>query len=149
MRLSNNYLQTGQKEIEEINSLTDKALFEDFETNNKYSVEKGTLIKGMKSKSLSTTPQIVEFEIKDKGTPQVCLLILNDGDLPEEVQLKYGDTVQKFLIDWNEWGWAPISLEKRINIPDKVKFEIFVKNEKPELKLAKVYVRYQDLGYTD
>ena len=50
--------------------------------------------------------------------------MLNDSPKPEKVLLKYDGITQEFLISWNEWGWAPISLLKQYDKDQKIEFEI-------------------------
>jgi hypothetical protein len=74
---------------------------------------------------------------------------LNDSPEPEKVLLKYDGITQEFLIDWNEWGWAPVSLLKEYDENKNVEFEILSNKPDTHLKIAKVYLRYQDLSKTD
>ena len=84
-----------------------------------------------------------------RGSVQICLLILNDSKKPEKVIVKYQGITQEFLVNWNEWGWAPITLLKEFPIDEKVDFEISAFDHDSLLKISKVYFRYQDIGLTD
>ncbi len=79
---------------------------------------------------------------------QLCLLILNDSQKPEKILVKYEGITQEFLIDWNEWGWALITLLKEYDLNSKVDFEIAPAEQNTHLKIAKVYLVYQNFGYT-
>ncbi len=146
--LSNNTLQAGQKEIAKVESLPDRQIFEDFKTEIKYSVDKGEKVNGLYSHDLKSNPLKINMNTK-KGALQLCLLMLNDSPKPEKVLLKYDGITQEFLISWNEWGWAPISLLKQYNKGEKVEFEIVAAEPNTHLKIAKAYLRYQDIGFTD
>jgi hypothetical protein len=84
-----------------------------------------------------------------RGSVQLCLLILNDSIKPEKVIVKYQGITQEFLINWNEWGWAPITLLKEFPTDGKVDFEISAFDQNSHLEISKVYFRYQDIGHTD
>ncbi len=146
--LSNNNLQADQKEIIKVSSLPDEQVFEDFETEIKYSVDKGEMINGLTSHDLKKDPLKVSMNSK-KGALQLCLLILNESPKPEKVLLKYNGITQEFLVSWNEWGWAPISLLKQYEKGEKIEFEIIAADPNSHLKIAKAYLRYQDIGFTD
>ena len=79
----------------------------------------------------------------------MCLLILNDSSIPEKVFIKYEGITQEFTIDWNEWGWAPVTLLKEYPDDKTVEFEIFAKRKDTNLKISKVYIGYQDIKKTD
>lgn len=146
--LSNNSLYPGQKEIAKIEGLSDDQVFEDFKTEMKYSVDKGEKKDGLYSYDLKNGPLKIELSSK-KGALQLCLLIANDSSLPEKILLKYDGIIQEFLINWNAWGWAPISLLKEYDKDQTVKFEIAGADANNQLKISKVYLRYQDIGLTD
>jgi hypothetical protein len=145
---SNNNLQTGQKEISKVPSLTDEQVFEDFETEIKYSVDKGEMINGLAAHDLKNDPLKIKMNTK-KGALQLCLLILNTSPKPEKILLKYNGMMQEFWVSWNDWGWAPISLLKQYDKGEKVEFEIVADDPNTHLKIAKAYLRYQDIGFTD
>ncbi len=149
IHFSNNTLQKDQKEITYVKALPNGKIFDDFNTDYKYSVKDGKTIKGLYAQSLGLNPVKVEFELPDKGTPQVCLLISNESGRPEKVKIKYEGIVQEFLVDWKEWGWAPVTLNKVIKNPRKVFFEIYTDKNDSGLNLSKVYLRFLNLGYTD
>jgi hypothetical protein len=76
-------------------------------------------------------------------------LVLNESTVPGKVLVKYEGTTQEFMINWDEWGWAPITLLKDYPKEQKVEFEIIAESQKTRLKLAKAYIRYQDTKKTD
>jgi hypothetical protein len=147
--LSGNTVQTGQKEIIKVKPLPDEQFFEDFKTELKYSVEKGEKVKGLIAHDLRNEPLKFNIEITKRGSLQLCLLILNGAPKPEKVYIKYEGITQEFKINWNDWGWAPITLLKDYPINRKVDFEILASDPDTELKVAKVYFRYQDVKKTD
>ena len=149
LQFSNNLLQAGQKETRRVESLPDEQLFHDFETEIKYSVDQGENIKGLIAHDLRSKALNVNFDITKRGSLQLCFLILTDSPKPEKVLVKYEGITQEFLINWNEWGWAPFTLLKEYNTDRKVDFEIIASEQNTNLKIAKVYLRYQNIGHTD
>ena len=149
LNLYNNILQAGQRETAKVASLPDSQLFDDFKTELKYSVEKGKIINGLTAQSLNNNPLRFNIEMNVRGSVQMCLLILNDSKKPEKVIVKYQGITQEFLVNWNEWGWAPISLLKEFPTDGKVDFEISAFDQNSLLTISKVYFRYQDIGHTD
>ncbi len=146
--LSNNILQSGQKEMVKVDALADDQAFEDFKTEIKYSVNKGEAVNGLHVHDLKSDPLKINLNTK-KGALQLCLLVLNDSPKPGKIILKYDGITQEFLVSWNQWGWAPISLLKQYEKGEKVEFEISSSDQDSHLKIAKAYLRYQDIGFTD
>jgi flagellar biosynthesis GTPase FlhF len=72
-----------------------------------------------------------------RGSLQLCLLILNDSPEPEKVFVEYEGIKQEFLIDWNDWGWAPISLLREYDKDTNVKINF---NDVAGLEEAKTEV---------
>ncbi len=149
LNFTNNFVQTNQKEIVNVTRLIDESLFEDFKTDLKYSVDEGESYKGLLSQDININPLKFSIDITKRGSLQLCLLILNDTVVPGKVIVKYEGITQEFMINWNEWGWAPITLLKDYPIDQKVGFEIIADNQKTKLKIAKAYLRYQDVKKTD
>lgn len=147
--LSNNVLLNGQKERNKVPALPDEQFFEDFKTELKYSVDKGESIKGLSGHDLKINPLKFSIDITKRGSLQLCLLVLNDSSKPEKVLVKYEGITQEFTINWNEWGWAPITLLKEYPKDQKVDFEIIAPGQNTNLKIAKAYIRYQDIKKTD
>ncbi|HET6993415.1 MAG TPA: glycoside hydrolase family 28 protein [Chitinophagaceae bacterium] len=147
-RVSGNILQPAQKEIARVEKLPDESIFEDFKTEVKYSVASGEKQDGLYAHDLKTGPLKIKLNTK-KGALQLCLLVLNTSSKPEKVLIKYDGIVQEFQVSWNKWGWAPISLLKQYNNNEQVEFEIISVENRSELKIAKAYLRYQDIGFTD
>jgi hypothetical protein len=146
---SNNALQSGQKETVKVEALPEVQIFDDFKADIKYSADQGENFKCLKAYDLKSKALNVRFDITKKGNLQLCLLILNDSQRPEKVFVKYEGMTQEFLVDWNEWGWAPVTLLKEYDPDSKVDFEIAAAGPNTHLKIAKVYLVYQDFGYTD
>jgi hypothetical protein len=149
LSLSNNILQTGQQETMQMQALPEGQLFEDFETDTKFSVDHGVNYHGLTAHELAGKPLTVDLGITKRGPLQLCLLMLNDSPKPEKLLLKYEGKTQEFVVSWNEWGWAPISLVKEYDTDTKVQFEIAAGNPNSTLKVAKVYLRYQNIKKTD
>lgn len=147
--LSGNILQPGQKEIVKVPALKDENFFEDFKTDLKYSVENGESIKGLTAMNLKTGPFKFNMNMTKRGSLQLCLLILNESAKPGKALIRYQGITQEFTIDWNEWGWAPVTLLKEYPADEKVDFEIRAADPACDLKIAKVYFRYQDVKKTD
>jgi hypothetical protein len=146
LRMLNNLLYPSQSEQKIVTALIDPSLFEDFETTIKYEVEKGNSVKNMTAHDLSV-PLPVTLKMTKKGSTQVCLLMLNESSIPQKVIIKYDGIIQEFLVNWKDWGWAPITLLKQYDKDQQVKFEISAVDA--GLKISKVYIRYQDIGFTD
>jgi hypothetical protein len=149
VHLSGNILQPGQKEITRVDPLPDENFFEDFKTDLKYSVSPGKRYKGLDALDLSEKPLTFAMEMTKRGSLQLCLLILNNSEKPGKVIVKYEGLTQEFDISWNDWGWAPITLLKEYPEDKKVEFEIYAVDKASDLKLSRVYVRYQDVRKTD
>ncbi|HYK56278.1 MAG TPA: glycosyl hydrolase family 28 protein, partial [Flavisolibacter sp.] len=146
--LSNNTLQQGQKELVKVPALPDEPVFEDFATEIKYTVGPEASANGLAAHDLKNGPLKITMATK-KGALQLCLLALNDSPKPEKVLFKYDGITQEFTINWNDWGWAPISLLKQYEKGQKVEFEIVPVDHNTNLRIAKAYLRYQDIGFTD
>lgn len=148
LQLNNNMVQAGQIEKIEVPALPDPGIFEDFEAGPKYSVKSGKQIKGLLAHDLN---QLLKFQMNtnNSGSLQLCLLVFNESAKPEKVKIKYGGIEQEFSVDWNEWGWAPISLLKTIDKNQNVDFEVSAEGSNSRLKISKVFLRHQDIGFTD
>jgi hypothetical protein len=149
LSLSNNILQSGQQETMQMQALPDGPMFEDFETDTKYSVDQGVNYHGLTAHELGGKPLAVDLGMTKRGPLQLCLLVLNESAKPEKLFLKYEGKTQEFTVSWNEWGWAPISLVKEYETDTKVHFEITAADANSTLKIAKVYLRYQNIKKTD
>ncbi len=149
LSLSNNILQTGQQETMQMQALPDGPSFEDFETDTKFSVDQGVNYRGLVAHELGNKPLIVDLGMTKRGPLQLCLLVLTDSPKPEKLLLKYEGRTQEYVVSWNEWGWAPISLVKEYDSDTKVRFEITAGEPNSTLKVAKVYLRYQNIKKTD
>jgi hypothetical protein len=149
LNFSNNILQSGLKELTKVSQLPDNGIFEDFKTDLKYSVDKGETFKGLTYQDIQTNPLKFSFDITKRGSLQLTLLVLNESTVPGKVLVKYEGMTQEFMINWNEWGWAPITLLKEYPKDQKVDFEVIAESPKTKLKMAKAYIRYQDVKKTD
>ncbi len=149
VQIAHSLLREGQKEVVAVPAIPDRRLFEDFTTDVQYAVNGGESIQGLAAHDLGKAPLTVNLEMSRRGVLQLCLLMLNDGPTPEKVLLQYEGITQEFRIDWNSWGWAPISLLKQYGTARNVRFEIRSAGQRSNLKIARVYLRYQDLGHTD
>jgi hypothetical protein len=149
LNLLNNIIRPGQKELITVAQLQDDNFFEDFKTDLKYSVDKGDIFKNLLSDAIRTSPLKFSIDITKRGSLQLCLLILNDNPVPGKVIVRYEGISQEFMINWNEWGWAPITLLKEYPKDQKVEFEVFAEGQESKLRFAKAYIRYQDVKKTD
>jgi len=149
LNFSNNVLHPGQDETILAKSLADDHIFEDFPTEIKHSVSDGEEVKGLISHALKRGPLDVNIEITKRGSLKLCLLMLNESKQPEKVIIKYDGIIQEFLINWNEWGWAPITLLEEFNDDRKVNFEISSGEQNSMLEISKIYLLYQDIEFTD
>lgn len=146
--LANNRLVAGQKEVRMVAAPGGEKIFEDFKTEVKYAVDKGEELKGLAAYALKDGPLKMNLDSK-KGSLQLCLLVLNEAATPEKIVVSYDGITQEFVVNWKDWGWAPISLLKEYTKGEKVQFEIRGASPGSSLKLARVYLRYQDIGFTD
>lgn len=147
LHFSNNSVVGDQKEIIREKGVVDNRIFDDFDTEIKHSIVNGETIKGFSAQNLKN-PLKLSLQGK-KGVLQLCLLMLNDGEKPEIVVLKYDGIKQEFKVNWNEWGWAPITLLKEYDNNKPINFEIFSDDKDSNLNISKVYLRYQDIAFTD
>ncbi len=145
---ANNIVQKGQKEITKIAATGMDPIFEDFKTATKFSVDKGDDINGLKSHSLDK-PLVVNLDIASKGDVQLRLLMLNESAKQQKVIVRYLGITQEFVISWNTWGWAPITLLKGFTEKQQVSFEISGEEQNAGLKIAKAYLLYHDVAITD
>jgi Glycosyl hydrolases family 28 len=145
----NNWLQKGQKEILYADSLPDKSIFDDFTAEAKYSVATAKKIDGLPAYNLKDSILSCNFNIINRGSLQLCLLVKNTSSQPAKLLVKYEDVQQEFVIDWKEWGWAPVSLLRQFPTNKKVSFEIISENKNSRVYISKVYLRHHDVGYTD
>jgi hypothetical protein len=98
---------------------------------------------------LSDKPLTFSMDMTKRGSLQLCLLILNNARKPGKVIVRYEGITQEFNVSWNDWGWAPITLLKDYPADKKVDFEIVSAEKESDLKVSKVYIRYQDVRKTD
>ncbi len=148
LSLSNTILHPSQTEHKNVPALADATVYDDFETDMKYRVEQGTEIKGMKAHDLSQ-PLTFTMEVTKKGSFQLCLLTLSESPAPQKIRVEYGGINQEFIVDRNEWGWAPISLLKNLDKGQQVKFTISAVQPGGTLRVARAYLRHHDAGFTD
>ena len=149
LNVSNSVLKSGQKELVSVPALEDENFFEDFKTELKYTVGKGKIVNGLAAQSISDDPVKFTIDINKRGSLQLCLLMLNESVKPRKVIVRYEGITQEFLIDWNEWGWAPITLLKEFAMDRKIEFEISTFDENSVLQFARASFRYQDIVKTD
>lgn len=146
VRFTDNLLRDGQREVARVPQLPDGASYEDFPAVMKFSVQSGDVLYDLPFKSLRQ-PLTVSADIKGREL-QLCLLIRNERSVPEKVFVKFNGIIQEFLVDWKEWGWAPVSL-MGVKSGQRVSFEIYSPNPDSSLNISKVYLRQHDVGFTD
>ncbi len=148
LRLFNNELHSSQQEVRNVPTIADHSVYDDFETDIKFGIDKGNIVNGMMAHDLSVNFPLT-LKLTKKGSMQLCLLVLNESSVPRKVFVKYDGMTQEFLVNWKEWGWAPITLLKHYEKDQEVKFEIMVAEPGNGIKLSRVYIRHQDIGFTD
>jgi hypothetical protein len=84
-----------------------------------------------------------------KGTSQLCLWVRNEKPGSSKVRISYDNIVQEFLVDWQQWGWAPISLVKQFSEDEQLNIRIEAAESGSSLCVDRFFVRPQDNGYTD
>lgn len=149
LTFSNNDLKANQKEINKTEALPEKIFFHDFSTNIKYSIKKGKTIKGLIAHDCYKNPLKVSLALPEKGRLQLCILTLTNNPEPEKILIKYEGICQEFIVTWNEWGWAPITLLKEFGEKKKIDFEISSADTNSGLKISKVYIRNPHFTFTD
>ncbi len=145
----NNLLHNVEKENELVNALPEKQLFAEIKPAEKFEVTKNNISDGLQFQNITDTPLEVEFEINKKVTPQICLLIKSDIKKQQKVRINYNNISQEFTVDWDKWGWAPITLTQKFSNKTKLKFTIEAVSKSSRLLVSKVYLKNLKLGYTD
>lgn len=145
IRYAADFILAGQK----MPYLKEMSFFEDFATDIKYVVTEGNIVEGLASKNLREGPLKFALDINKKGSLQLCMLLLNNSQRPAKVTVKYEGVSQEYEISWNEWGWAPLTLLNEYPANKKVEFEISQENRNSDIKVSRVYLRYQDVKKTD
>ena len=147
--LSNTTAQ-GQIAIATIDKLKNDILFDDVDAAAKHNI---AAIKkqpgGLPGYSLDKESVSADFPLEKGKLYQVCLLVKNKAAVPEKVILKYKNIEQSFIVDWSEWGWAPLTLTVLTPIDEKIHFEISAPQSGSNLLISKIYLRHNDIGYTD
>lgn len=128
--------------------MKDMSSFEDFETDIKYIVPDEDVVNGLASQNLKGNPLKLTMGTK-KGSLQLCMLLLNNSQNPAKVIVKYEGVTQEYEISWSDWGWAPLTLLKDYPADKKVEFEISQEDKNADIKISRVYLRYQDVKKTD
>ena len=149
VHILNNFPDSKQKMINKINALKDKQVFADFKSDFKYSIKNGEQIDGLTAKDISASPLKINIDLPDKGTPQICLLVKSESKEAQKIKLSYGKIEQVFEVDWDNWGWAPITLSAPHIDNKKIVFKIEAADPLKKLFIAKVYLKSLKLGYTD
>ncbi len=149
LRFFNNYLLANQNETSKVKAISSEIPFYDFPANIKYSVEGGQVIHGLMAHNCNRGALRVAFNVPGKEKLQLCLLMLNDGSRPEKIVIKYEEVCQEFTVNWDEWGWAPITLLKEFDEEKEINFEISSKDPNSCLKIAKVYILNPNFKFTD
>jgi len=148
LRLLNNTVNTGQQEFTTVKALPDPAPFEDIETSMKYIVT-GNSVQGMPARDLYTAPLRVQMRVDKKGSLQLCMLTAAESKEPQKLQIKYEGITQEFWVSWQQWGWAPVTLLKQFEPGSMLDVEISSPGSRTPLHVSRVYIRYQDIGFTD
>jgi len=97
---------------------------------------------------LKQGPVIIHVTVK-KGESQLCLFVQNEKVGINKIRISYDKIVQEFVVDWQQWGWAPISLVKKFSKDEKVNITIEATERESSLVVGKYFVRSVDNGYTD
>jgi hypothetical protein len=148
-RYDGNLIKQGQQETSEVQAPGKDPSFYDFQTDIKYSVDQGMEVNGMPAHDLNAGPLDVPLEITGRGSLQLCLLTLNDSAKPGKLVIEYEGIRQEFLVDWHEWGWAPVTLLREFDPGRKVVFRISAGTPGSRLQISRACLRHQDIGFTD
>lgn len=147
--VSGNILQPAQKEIKKTAALTDSLVFEDLPSAIKINAGNGAAFKKLQAHDLKEKPFNTVVNIERSGIVEVRLLMLKTSARPQKVRIKYEGLTQEFVVNWNNWGWAPITLTKTFRKNDRFSMEITGVRPDSELKISKVYIIYPDFEFTD
>ena len=84
-----------------------------------------------------------------KGEAQLCLLVRNAKPGIAKLSITYNGIVQEFEVDWQQWGWAPISLLRQFSEGEKTNITIQQTDKAASLQVGKYFIRSVNNGYTD
>jgi hypothetical protein len=84
-----------------------------------------------------------------KGEAQLCLLVKNEKMGTAMLKITYDKIVQEFAVDWQRWGWVPISLLKQFSEGEHVDVTIEATGREGALTVKKYFIRSVNNGYTD
>ena len=144
----NNSLFAKQKETIKVEKKSENISFYDFPADIKYSVERGEIIHGLMAHDCNNTLRFT-LKLPRKERLQLCLLTLIDNPVPEKILIKYEGICQEFTINWDDWGWAPITLLKEFDEEKEINFEISSSDSNSFLKIAKAYILNPNFQFTD
>lgn len=147
--LSNNIMNPNQDEINTIEALKELYLFDDLQAEIKIDAPANKEVDGISSFPLSEGPVKEEFEVEKGKEYQVAVLTRNCGAMPAKVMVRYEGVTQEFIVDWDDWGWAPVALSKVFEKDQNLTIEVFSNTPGSYLEISKIYVRSLNLGYTD
>ncbi len=150
--LFHNFVQEDQVELSNIPEPEDLHTYDPVkDAEYKYSLTNAKLFKDHAAHDLADSSFKIKLPVgKDKRyTPQLCILALNNGEHAGNLKINYNGTEQVFPVDWQEWGWAPLTLIETFDKEKDVQFEISQDNSGSDIKISKIFVRYLELGYTD
>lgn len=148
LTLLNNEVTGTRPEKIMVKALPDAAPFEDFETSMKYVVTGTPSIQNQPATDISRQALRTRFTIDKEGSLQLCLLVLNESEQPQRLRISYAGITQEFWVSWQQWGWAPVTLIKQPRPGEVLEVEITGEGTAP-LQLNRVYIRHQDIGFTD
>ena len=148
--LFSNTMAAGQIAIATINKLQNDNLFDDVDAVAKKNIAATRKqLNDLPGYSLDKEAVSADFNFEKGKLYQVCLLVKNKNTAPEKIMLKYKNVEQSFIVDWNEWGWAPLTLTMATPVDEKIHFEITAPQSGSSLLISKIYLRHSDIGYTD
>lgn len=113
------------------------------ESINKFEVEGALKDEPLPYHNLKS-PLKIQFKIEGEpqSTPQLCFLVKNKNSLSSEKNnyliLEYEGVEQKVNVEWNRWGWASLTLSKKIPVGSKIKFKLA--QEHSDLLLSLIHI---------
>jgi hypothetical protein len=147
--LQNNLIRENQLESQMVREYSEDPAFFDFDAEVKFSISGGELYQGLSSLPLKEGTVEVPMKLPHGDSFQLCLLLVNEASHPELIKIEYDGISQEFLVDWNEWGWAPVTLLKNHAGGSDLTFKLRSETTNSAIHLSKVYLRAQDIGFTD
>lgn len=148
MQFVANTLRKGQTLVANVEALTEPENLDRYDVRDVVSKTMTGGNSGLQPYKLENGAVTIPVVMK-KGGAQLCLLVLNEKTGSNKIRISYDHIVQEFEVDWQQWGWAPVSLLREFSENEKVTFKVEAAEKGSSIRLGKYFMRSQDNGYTD